>query len=332
MCFVKTLEFVRFLFVGKKKIQVLPKIEYVNMQKIIAVIGAGLMGAGIAQVFASKGLIAKVYDPVEASLDTLHERIRNNLNLVQESDQCLEKIFACRKLSDAVADADFIFEAAPEILAVKQSIFAELLPLVKDDAIMASNTSVIPISDIGEGLDHGGRLVGTHWWNPPFLIPLVEVVQSEKTSPMVVEKTIELLEFAGKKPVHVKKDVPGFVGNRLQHALWREAIALINDGVCDAETVDVVVKNSFGMRLPVLGPIENSDLVGLDLTLDIHNVILQGINRDTQPSPLLKRKVESGELGMKSGKGFKDWTCDQATELRTSLIDYLVMVNRQTKN
>jgi 3-hydroxybutyryl-CoA dehydrogenase len=306
---------------------VLPNIERVNMQKKIAVIGAGLMGAGIAQVFASKGLICKVYDPVEASLDTLHARIRNNLNLLQAPEHCLDKVIVCRKLSDAVIDADFIFEAAPEILAVKQSIFAEVLPLAKNDAVLASNTSVIPISDIGEGLDHGGRLVGTHWWNPPYLIPLVEVVQSEKTSPEVVDKTIELLAFAGKKPVHVKKDVAGFVGNRLQHALWREAIALINDGVCDAETVDVVVKNSFGMRLPVLGPIENSDLVGLDLTLDIHNVILQSINRDTQPSALLKSKVEKGELGMKTGKGFKDWSTEQANELRSSLVDYLVMVN-----
>lgn len=303
-----------------------------NMQKIktVAVIGAGLMGAGIAQVFASKGILTKVYDPIETSLDTLHERIRGNLELLQQTDECLDKVIACRIMSDAVGNADIIFEAAPEILAIKQAIFSEILPLAKRDAILASNTSVIPISDIGDGLDHGGRLVGTHWWNPPYLIPLVEVVQSDNTDLDVVKKTIELLSFVGKKPVHVKKDVAGFVGNRLQHALWREAISLINDGVCDAETVDIVVKNSFGMRLPVLGPIENSDLVGLDLTLDIHNVILQGINRDTQPSPLLKHKVEKGELGMKTGKGFREWTVDQSDQIKTTLVDYLVMVNRKT--
>lgn len=302
------------------------------MQKIntIAVIGAGLMGVGIAQVFVTQGKLVKVYDPLESTLNSLVERLRQNLDLVNKPHDCLENLIISRSLADAVGDADIVFEAAPEQLEIKQSIFRDLLPLVKNDAILASNTSVIPIKEIGQGLDHKGRLVGTHWWNPAFLIPLVEVVQSEATSDWVVEQTIGLLEEVGKKPVHVKKDVAGFVGNRLQHALWREAIALINDGVCDAETIDIVVKNSFGMRLPVLGPIENSDMVGLDLTLDIHNVILKGINRDVTPSPLLQHKVASGELGMKSGKGFRRWTDNQANQVRRSLVDYLVMVNQET--
>ena len=294
--------------------------------KKIAVIGAGFMGAGIAQVFASKGLVTNVYDPVATSLDTLHERIGQNLDLMQTPHDCLKNVIACKSLSDAVSDADFIFEAAPEKLAIKRAIFSELLPLAKKDAILASNTSVIPIGDIGEGIEHSGRLIGTHWWNPPFLIPLVEVVQSKRSSLTAIEQTISLLNFVGKKPIHVKKDVTGFVANRMQHALWREAIALVNDGVCDAETIDIAVKNSFGMRLPVLGPIENADLVGLDLTQDIHNVVLADLNRDTVPANILSDKINSGELGMKSNKGLRNWTPEQADEVQKNLIQYLLKV------
>ncbi|KJZ14894.1 3-hydroxyacyl-CoA dehydrogenase [Marinomonas sp. S3726] len=300
------------------------------MQNIntIAVIGAGLMGAGIAQVFISQGKQVRVYDPVESSLKSLADRLRQNLDLVEQPYDCLANLSISNSLAETVDGADIVFEAAPEQLEVKRAIFRDLLPLVKDDAILASNTSVIPIKEIGQNLDHKGRLVGTHWWNPAYLIPLVEVVQSETTSDWVVDQTIALLEQVGKKPVHVKKDVAGFVGNRLQHALWREAIALINDGVCDAETVDVVVKNSFGLRLPVLGPIENSDLVGLDLTLDIHNVILKGINRDESPSLLLQQKVAEGELGMKAGKGFMSWSEKEANKVKSDLVDYLLKVNQ----
>ena len=300
------------------------------MQNIntIAVIGAGLMGAGIAQVFVSQGKLVRVYDPVESSLNSLADRVRQNLTLVKQSHECLDNLIISTSLAETVADADIVFEAAPEQVEIKRAIFQELLPLAKSSAILASNTSVIPIKEIGQDLDHQGRLVGTHWWNPAYLIPLVEVVQSDTTSDWVVEHTIELLEQVGKKPVHVKKDVAGFVGNRLQHALWREAIALINDGVCDAKTIDVVVKNSFGLRLPVLGPIENSDLVGLDLTLDIHNVILKGINRDTSPSPLLQQKVAAGELGMKAGEGFMSWSEQDANKVKSELVDYLLKVNQ----
>jgi 3-hydroxybutyryl-CoA dehydrogenase len=134
---------------------------------------------------------------------------------------------------------------------------------------------------------------------------------------------MDLLERIGKRPVHVKRDVPGFVGNRLQHALWREAIALVEGGVCDAQTVDLVIKNSFGMRLAALAPLENADLVGLDLTEDIHKVILPDLNRSQAPSPLLAEKVRKGELGVKSGKGFYDWTPEKADEVRLRMLRHL---------
>ena len=131
-----------------------------------------------------------------------------------------------------------------EKLELKQSIFADLIRLAPRDCILASNTSVIPITKIAGELETAGRIVGTHWWNPPFLIPLVEVVQAKHTSLETVNATMRLLEKIGKAPAHVKKDMPGFVANRLQHALWREAIAMVAEGICDAKTLDDCVKNS----------------------------------------------------------------------------------------
>tara|TARA_R110002012_G_scaffold2062_4_gene9754 strand:+ start:988 stop:1899 length:912 start_codon:yes stop_codon:yes gene_type:complete len=290
----------------------------------ITVIGAGLMGCGIAQVFASKAIQVTLYDPIEGARQTVKQKIAANLTALSQSLSALDFVHISDNLETAVANANFVIEAAPEKLPLKRKIFTDILRFARPDAILASNTSVIPIKDIFEGMDCNERIVGCHWWNPPYLVPLVEVVQSEQSSLATVESMMSLLAFAGKKPVHIQKDVPGFVGNRMQHALWREAIALINDGVCTAEGIDTVVKNSFGLRMPVLGPIENADLVGLDLTLDIHNVILASINRDTVPSDILKSKVEKGELGIKTGQGFKHWTDESAQTLRENLSKYLV--------
>ena len=145
-------------------------------------------------------------------------------------------------------------EAVLEDLPLKQKLFAEIEKHVRPDTILASNTSVIPITKIMKGLKRRERALGTHWWNPPFLVPLVEVIETQWTSPQAIDFTMKLHAAAGKKPAHVKKDVPGFIGNRLQHALWREAIALVEHGICDAETVDNVIKAAFGRRLAVLGP------------------------------------------------------------------------------
>ena len=180
-------------------------------------------------------------------------------------------------MAATVRDADYVVEAVLEDLPLKQKLFAEIEKHARPDAILASNTSVIPITKIMEGLKHRERALGTHWWNPPYLVPLVEVIGTPWTAPAVIDTTMALHKAIGKTPVHVKKDVAGFVGNRLQHALWREAIALVEHGICDAETVDTVIKAAFGRRLAVLGPLENADLVGTDLTLAIHNTVLPEI-------------------------------------------------------
>ncbi len=289
----------------------------------IAVIGAGLMGHGIAQVFARAGHDVTIYDSVKASLDSAKARILANLRDLGDDAAAVERVRPLADLGEAVRDADYVVEAVREDLAVKQKLFAAIEGHVRPDTILASNTSVIPITKIMEGLRDRTRALGTHWWNPPFLVPLVEVTATQWTSPQAVEWTTALHKAAGKMPVHVKKDVPGFVGNRLQHALWREAIALVEHGICDAETVDTVIKASFGRRLAVLGPLENADLVGTDLTLAIHNTVLPDIEHRPGPSPYLAALVANGKLGFKSGEGFRKWSADAQAALRAKVLQHL---------
>jgi 3-hydroxybutyryl-CoA dehydrogenase len=226
-------------------------------------------------------------------------------------------------LAAAVRDADYVVEAVLEDLPLKRKLFIEIERYVRPQAILASNTSVIPITAIMEGLCERSRALGTHWWNPPYLVPLVEVIGTQWTSQAAIETTIALHKAAGKMPVHVKKDVPGFVGNRLQHALWREAVALVEHGICDAETVDTVIKASFGRRLAVLGPLENADLVGTDLTLAIHRTVLPAIEGRPGPSPYLEALVAAGKLGFKSGEGFRKWSADEQAALRAKVSQHL---------
>jgi 3-hydroxybutyryl-CoA dehydrogenase len=295
----------------------------------VAVLGAGLMGCGIAQVFATSGVSVRLFDPFEQARDTALSKITSNIESIDGDITAIQYISVVSDIEAAVNDADVIIEAVPEKLALKQKVFEQIQPFVKSTAIVASNTSVIPIKDIFNGLEFANQVVGTHWWNPPYLVPLVEVVESEKSSTDAVNNMMALLTFVGKKPVHVKKDVPGFVGNRMQHALWREAIALINDGVCSAEDIDVVVKNSFGLRLPQLGPIENADLIGLDLTLDIHNVILKSLATNPTPSSVLQENVEKSALGVKTGQGFLSWDDASIRKVKNDLNTYLLNVTKQ---
>jgi 3-hydroxybutyryl-CoA dehydrogenase len=289
----------------------------------IAVIGAGLMGHGIAQVFALAGHDVTIYDPVMASLDSVKARILTNLRDLGDDQSAVERVQPTPELAAAVRDTDYVVEAVLEDLALKQKLFVEIGQHVRPDTILASNTSVIPITRIMEGLKDRSRALGTHWWNPPYLVPLVEVIGTQWTSQQVIDWTIALHKAAGKMPVHVKKDVPGFVGNRLQHALWREAIALVEHGICDAETVDTVIKASFGRRLAVLGPLENADLVGTDLTLAIHRTVLPDIEHRPGPSPYLEALVEKKKLGFKSGEGFRTWSAEQQAELRANVLQHL---------
>jgi len=226
-------------------------------------------------------------------------------------------------LVQAVGNADYVVEAILEDLPLKQKLFAEIESYIRPDTILASNTSVIPITRIMEGLKQRERALGTHWWNPPYLVPLVEVIETQWTSRPAIDFTMKLHAAAGKKPAHVKKDVPGFIGNRLQHALWREAVALVEHGICDAETVDTVIKSAFGRRLAVLGPLENADMVGTDLTLAIHRTVLPDIDSRPRPSPYLEKLVKDQKLGFKSGEGFRKWSPEQQAALRSKVLQHL---------
>ena len=293
----------------------------------VAVIGAGLMGHGIAQVFAAAGHETTLTDPDEQALQMAPGHIAHNLSQMgRQPDAVLARLRLAGSLREAVAGAGLVIEAAPERIELKQALFTEAAACAPRSAILASNTSVIPITQIGAGLDQQARarLVGTHWWNPPHLVPLVEVVRTDDTCEEVFDRTVRLLQAAGKRPVKVLKDVPGFIGNRLQHALWREAISLVHRGVCDARTIDEVVTQSFGMRLPVLGPMENADLVGLELTRDVHRILFPDLDGSPEPSPLLTELLDAGRQGMRSGKGLREWTPETARAARDRLARHLI--------
>ncbi len=300
-------------------------------QQTIGVIGGGLMGHGIAYLFATAGHRVGIFEPDAASRASLPRRLNAIVALLGDDAGLLQRISVHETMAPAVAGAAFVFEAAPEKLPLKQRVFAELEALAAPHAILASNSSAIPTTEIGRDLKHRDRVVGTHFWNPPHLVPLVEVIQNEKTSDDVVRATIALLRDAGKVPVHVRRDVPGFVGNRLQHAMKREAFALVAAGVCDAETIDTVVKEGFGARTAVLGPMEQSDLVGLDLALDIAEVLYEHLDRTAAAPTILREKVKAGQLGMKTGEGLRQWPPGKADAVRERLSRFLAEQARARK-
>jgi 3-hydroxybutyryl-CoA dehydrogenase len=304
-----------------------------SMPERIMVVGAGLMGHGIAQIFAMHGHPVWLVDSNADMLNSAQERVHANLSNMAKHGVDLgadiqESLDHIKTTSDLAVckDCDLVFEAVFENLELKQQLFADLDRMCRPEAILCSNTSVISITEIAAQAQHRERIVGTHFWNPPYLIPLVEVVRAQESADWCIAATFELLARVGKHPVHVHKDVPGFVGNRLQHALWREAFAIIDEGICDPATVDEVIRNGFGLRLPTLGPVETADMVGLDLTLAIHNYILKHINADPTPSTTLQARVEAGELGFKSGSGFLEWSESDIAASRERLANYLINV------
>lgn len=289
----------------------------------IAVIGAGLMGHGIAYLFAAAGHEVRVHDADMGALELLPKRLGAIRDLLAGPISTIDRVIDCPDLPDAVEHADLVIEAAAEKVEIKRSIFAALEYYTPKHAILASNTSVIPIARIAEDVGDKSRVIGAHFWNPPHLVRLVEVIVSAESSRPAALKMVELLRAVGHHPVLVNRDIPGFIGNRLQHALKREAIALVAAGICDAETVDDVVKLGFGARLAVLGPLEQSDMVGLQLTKNIHDVLISDLDVTPHTHPYLDALVAKGDLGMKTGKGFRNWTPEQARAVRDRLAQFL---------
>ena len=289
------------------------------------------MGKNIAFVMSScpdyQVALYDLYDTdVEAGIRTnTAQLVERGVLTESELAERLSRIsFTTDIDSPLVSGADFVIEAVFENMDIKQETFAKLEARCAEDTIFCTNSSVMSPSQISEKLTHRERFVGTHFWNPGHLIPLVEVVKSDASSDETAQTVMEVLRRVGKKPVLCKKDVPGFIANRMQHALWREAISIVEHGIADAATVDEAVRYSFGLRLPQLGPMENADMVGTDLTYNIHDYILRDLEDSHEPSPLLTELRDAGKLGFKSGEGFQKWTPEQVAESNAALNDYLI--------
>jgi 3-hydroxyacyl-CoA dehydrogenase len=309
--------------------------------KNITVIGAGTMGHGIAQLFALAGFQVTLNDvsleilekAIPRIQDNLHTCIKHGIISTDEAEEIPDRITITTDLDKAVSQADYIVEAVVEDLEAKLILLRELNENCPAHAILTSTTSSYCVRDMAVALNHPERFLVTHFWNPPYLIPVVEVMPGDLTSPEVVETTYKLLEDVGKYPAMVNKDVPGFVGNRLQHALRREAISIVAQGIASPEDVDQIAKLSFGLRLPVVGPLETVDLGGLDLTLAIQTYLLPELERSTEPLQLIQDKVERGELGAKAGKGFYDWSPGQVEEVirrrDETLIELVILLKKR---
>lgn len=290
----------------------------------VAVIGGGLMGCGIAFVFAAASRPVIVVEPSQDQRNALNDRIASICGLLKVDQNKLAAINTINVIDETLSKSTLVIEAGPENLEIKREIFAQLDQFCDAEAILATNTSAIPISKIAEAAKNRKRIIGAHFWNPPHLVPLVEVVLGKETDSAIADEAVTQLASAGMSPVLVKKDIPGFIGNRLQHALKREAIALVANGVCDAQTVDTVVKMGFGARLPVMGPLEQSDLLGLELTLAIHETLIEDLDVMDGPHPFLRDLIAAGKSGAKVGEGFRKWTATEADAARQQLNEYLV--------
>jgi 3-hydroxybutyryl-CoA dehydrogenase len=288
----------------------------------VAVVGAGLMGHAIAAIFSSQGFAVTCVEPddeTRRSLDARMHEVLRQLNAVTPAAQAVTVI---EHVSQLDRSTPLVIEAAPELLALKQDLLREVAETCPS-AVIATNSSVYRVSDVGALVEDRSRVLGTHWWNPPHLMPLVEVIQGADTNPTAVQGMITLLASLGKTPVHVQKDTPGFIGNRLQHAMWREAMALVQEGICDVEAVDVVARNTLGLRLSAIGPIENADYVGLDLTLSIHEYVFPALSTAQEPLEVLQDAVRHGRLGAKTGSGLLCWSEGRREETKRRIDERL---------
>ena len=308
----------------------------------IAVVGAGLMGHGIAQEFALAGYQVRLHDLSDDRLRAALTNIRANLQRLSslgrlEStriDPALAAITVSTDLGRTVSGAELVIEAIVEELGAKHALLRSLEALCGQDTLIASNTSSFMPSRLAEAVSRPDRLLVAHYFNPPYLIPLVEIVPGPETSSDTIAAMVGLLENVGKAPVVLRKEATGFVGNRLQFALFREALAIVEQGIADPEAVDQVVRFGFGRRLAAAGPFEVFDLAGLDtiaaVAAEIFPELATASPSGQQVPELLRQKVQQGELGVKSGRGFHEWTDEKIEELRRRLTQALVRAAAST--
>jgi 3-hydroxybutyryl-CoA dehydrogenase len=287
----------------------------------VGVVGTGLMGSGIAAVFAAAGRSVFLFDKDSKRLDDATQKI---VEICEEmrgagltslpQTEILSQIKPVSELAD-LKTVEFIIEAVPEVLEIKHALYRELETMVGERVILASNTSGFMPSKLSEFLAFPGRFIVAHFWNPPHAIPLVEVVPSQDTSPSAVERTMALLRESRAEPVLVEKEIPGFIGNRLQYAILREALAIVRSGAASPEAVDTVMKASLGRRYATVGPLETADLGGLDTFLTIASHLMPQLAKDEDVLELMRTRVEAGDTGLRSGKGFYPWPQERAQEV-----------------
>jgi len=289
------------------------------MIKKVAIIGSGVMGSGIAQSFAVSGYLVTINDIKEELLYHAQNRISENLSLLieegaltdREKQGALANITYSVDLEGAVRDADFIIEAIPEVIELKLNLYQQLEEIIKPDAIVASNTSTFPISQLMEKASFAERMVITHFFNPGHLVPLVEIVQHDETKPEIVETTMDLMCKIGKSPILLKKEIAGFIANRLQTALMREAFYLLKEGVADAEDIDTAITAGPGFRWAFTGPIEIADFGGLDTWQRVFDNVSPVLDQSMEAPDLIRDLVAEGKLGTKSGEGI--FTYEEST-------------------
>jgi 3-hydroxybutyryl-CoA dehydrogenase len=291
--------------------------------KHAVVIGTGLMGPGIAYTLASAGCQVAIYGRSEESLERGLRSFRKVVGTLteeacisgEEGPHALNRLVGTLDLEAVVSRADLVTESITEDLEIKQELFQRIERYCPSHTLLTSNTSGLPASQLTTVLKRPARFAVTHFWNPPHLMPLVEVVKGERTAQETIDTLVGILENAGKKPVVVLKDTPGQLGNRLFHALIREAIWIVQEGIASARDVDTAIKTGLGRRFPVYGALEHQDAVGLDMVYAVQSYMCKALCNEIEPPRLLKEKVESGQLGVRSGRGFYDWTQQEIDSL-----------------
>jgi 3-hydroxyacyl-CoA dehydrogenase len=307
-----------------------------NEIRRIAVVGAGLMGHGIALELAAHGFTVHLHDRDQAQLDRAQGNIAHGLARLVEIERITPgdaaatpaRIAMGRDLRAAVCDIDLVIEAVSEDLELKRVLFRDLDAWAPPRAILASNTSTFMPSLLAAATNRPERVIVTHYFNPPYLLPLVELVRGDRTSDETVATMRALYEGIGKSPAVVQREAPGFVGNRLQMALLREALAIVDAGIASPRDVDTIIRTSFGRRLAMAGVFEVFEAAGWDLTLAVAEQLFPAIDRSIAPPSSLREKVAHGDLGLKTGKGFYAWTPEEATALRQRISDGLVAISR----
>lgn len=289
----------------------------------IAIVGAGLMGHALALDFALRNQDVAITDAEPERLADLDERLRRDLQPFLQAGlldaatagAVIERIQPVEVIGQAVRAATYIVEAITENLAAKQALFRELEALAPPDAIFASNTSGLRSTDMADQLERPERLIVAHYFNPPYLLPPVEIVPGERTSPGTVASTCSLLQSIGKKPVVLQREVPGFIANRLQAALLREAIHLVSAGVCRVEDIDAIVSGAVGRRLTTMGPFQVLDFAGVDVWAQIGAYLFADLDRSTDAAAHLRDLAASGRTGVKAGIGIYPWSPEAIARL-----------------